>query len=165
MSSNIYLCGFMGAGKNTVGQILAKQRGGQFFDTDELIQEACGITIPQIFARYGEPYFREQETLSLRYTGEFDDAVVATGGGIVMNADNVELIKNVGKLIYLNTSFEVCYERVKNDINRPNAISRTRQQLLELYEIRQQKYFSAADVVIHGGDDPQISVCEILEKI
>ncbi|WP_077533771.1 shikimate kinase [Massiliimalia massiliensis] len=150
---NIYLCGFMGAGKTTVAKALAKKNGVSYCDTDDLITTLCGLSIPEIFSRYGEAYFREMETKALRETQSLPGAVIATGGGLVLNPKNVELIREYGTLLYLDTPFSLCYERIHGDQNRPNAAARTKDELFALYREREAVYRKASCLIIPCGND------------
>ena len=146
--NNIYLCGFMGAGKTTVAKRISQILSVPYFDTDDLIVKQNNRTIPEIFEQYGESRFRELETEALRYTTTKNGAVVATGGGLVMNPQNVSLIKEQGLLFYLDVPFELCYQRIKGDKNRPNAYSKTRQQLQQLFDVRKPIYRGASDYAV-----------------
>ena len=150
---NIYLCGFMGAGKTTVARALAQRNGVPYRDTDDLIIALCGLSIPEIFARYGEAYFREMETNALRATQALPGAVIATGGGLVLDPKNVELIREYGILLYLDTPFSLCYERIHGDQNRPNAAARSKEELLSLYREREAVYRKASCLSIPCGND------------
>ncbi len=150
---NIYLCGFMGAGKTTVARALAQRNGVPYRDTDDLIIALCGLSIPEIFARYGEAYFREMETNALRATQALPGAVIATGGGLVRDPKNVELIREYGILLYLDTPFSLCYERIHGDQNRPNAAARSEEELLSLYREREAVYRKASCLSIPCGND------------
>lgn len=142
--------------------MIAKMLSVPYFDTDDLIVEQNGMSIPDIFETHGEAYFRELETKALRYTGTIDGAVVATGGGLVMRDENVALIKEQGILIYLDTPFHFCYQRIKDDKNRPNAYSKTREQLLELFRIREPIYRKASDVAVSCTNKAKTTAEEII---
>lgn len=143
-----YLCGFMGSGKTTVGAVLAEALGCHFFDTDDQIVTMTGRSIPEIFAAEGEPAFRKLETRALESVAQRSPAVISTGGGLVTQPENVTLIKQTGQLILLQLPFDVCYERIRSDANRPNAASRTEQELRALYAERTAIYQQAADVIL-----------------
>ena len=150
---NIYLCGFMGAGKTTVARALAQRNGVPYRDTDDLIIALCGLSIQEILARYGEAYFREMETNALRATQALPGAVIATGGGLVLDPKNVELIREYGILLYLDTPFSLCYERIHGDQNRPNAAARTKDELFALYREREAVYRKTSCLSIPCGND------------
>ncbi|MBR6336280.1 MAG: shikimate kinase, partial [Ruminococcus sp.] len=114
----IFLCGFMGCGKTTVGRIVAKVSGRAFIDLDEYIEEAAGITIPEIFERYGEPHFRALETEALGLLSE-SYSVIATGGGALLSAQNSCIASKNGLVVFIDTPFEMCYDRICDDPHRP----------------------------------------------
>jgi len=109
----IYLTGFMGAGKTTVGKRLARALGCPFLDLDAEIQEAEGQSIPELFARHGEQYFREREQEALHRTGDLQEAVVATGGGVPAFADNQSWMNTNGITVYLELSPSALASRLK----------------------------------------------------
>jgi len=116
---NIFLVGFMGAGKSTVGKILADKIGYGYYDADKFIEEQAGTTITQIFAEHGEPYFRDLESESLEILAKKEKLIVATGGGVVQRDRNWDAMKANGITIYLKASVETIWERIKNDTSRP----------------------------------------------
>lgn len=116
---NIYLTGMMGSGKSVTGKRLAARLGVNFVDIDEKIQERTKKTIPEIFASEGEAYFREQESQILKEITGGGPYVVATGGGAVLNPANVEGMRGSGKIVFLETSLIVLWDRVKNKQDRP----------------------------------------------
>lgn len=117
---NIILIGFMGAGKTTVGRMLAEERGMAFVDTDERIVKEQGKSIPDIFAEQGEPYFRDLETdLLRRMQTDTKNAVVSVGGGMPVREENRELLRSLGCVIYLSASKQTILGRVENDGSRP----------------------------------------------
>ena len=115
----IYLTGFMASGKSTIGPILANTLGWNFFDLDRLIEEVASKSIRQIFEENGEDYFRELETKTLRKTSELEDYIIALGGGTVAYQINLEVIKSAGYLIYLESSPEETYKRLRFKRDRP----------------------------------------------
>ncbi|MDQ0256282.1 shikimate kinase [Evansella vedderi] len=115
---NIYLVGFMGVGKTTVGKELAKAIERSFVDLDEYIIQKQQLTIPEIFERFGESGFRKMETDALKDCfGK--KAVVSTGGGIVEVESNIQCMEKSGIIVFLNASFETIYDRIKGDSTRP----------------------------------------------
>lgn len=109
----------MGTGKTTVGQRVAKSLGYAFVDTDELIAQKAGMSIPEIFATHGEDYFRELETAALDHCCQTRGQVISTGGGIVVREPNRQLLKTGGYVIWLKASADVIYERIKRSKERP----------------------------------------------
>ena len=125
--NHIFLCGFMGSGKTTVGRAAAQLAGADFIDLDEAIVAHSGRTIPEIFNEHGEAYFRELETAVLAEAAfSQNPSVVATGGGALISPTNAELCRKHGSIVFLDVPFEVCYSRIYSDPNRPIAASRSR---------------------------------------
>jgi len=151
--STIFLCGFMGCGKSTVGKKLAKLLDCEFIDLDLYIEGKEKLSIPEIFSIHGERYFRELETRSI---AELSDAqaVIATGGGALIPERNAQLAKKNGTIIFIDTDFEECYTRIKTDKNRPLASSQTKSDLLELYNFRTPIYIAHSDTIIKGNATP-----------
>lgn len=156
----VFLCGFMGCGKSTVGKLLAKKMGFCFYDTDELIVEEQNMSIPDIFAQKGEPYFREVEARIVKsMCGK--SAIVACGGGAMLNADTAAAANENGIVVFIDVPFEVCYERICNDSNRPIAASSNKEQLLERYSSRYGIYSAHSAFTVDGSGSPM----EIADKI
>ncbi len=118
-SSTIFLTGFMTSGKSTLGPILANVLGYSFIDLDDEIVDDEECSIDEIFAKKGEGYFREIESKKLRELGRINKCILSLGGGAVINNSNVEFIKKQGLLIYLKSSPDVIYNRIKNKLDRP----------------------------------------------
>ena len=144
---NIVLCGFMGSGKTTVGRKVARLTGLPFIDLDRYIEAQEGMTIPEIFAQHGEPYFRDLET---KYVTEIsareEGCVLSLGGGTVLRPENVEIIKRTGLLILLDTPFFRIVKNLSHSTNRPllekeDKLAETRR----LYQMRKPIYDQVAD--------------------
>ena len=116
---NIFLVGFMGAGKTTVGRILAQKLGYIYIDADMLIEERAGRTITEIFSEKGEEYFRDLETETLKSLSDKEKQVIATGGGAVMSEENRNLMESGGVTVYLKAPAHVIWDRVKDSKSRP----------------------------------------------
>ncbi|PYZ98604.1 shikimate kinase [Alteribacter lacisalsi] len=160
-NGNIYLTGFMGAGKTTVGKLLARKNGLGFIDLDDVIVKQTGKSIPDIFRNEGEEWFRKVESQVLeRMTGK--RAVISTGGGAVEKEENVAFMRKTGLTFFLDAPFDVLYERIKADPGRPLAgIDRTK--LEERYSGRRKAY-ATADVTIQTmGLTPREIVKAIVE--
>ncbi|WP_265822031.1 shikimate kinase [Geovibrio ferrireducens] len=119
MKKNIYLIGFMGTGKSTVGRLLADRLGMEFCDTDAMVEKRAGKTITEIFEDLDEDAFRVMETEILKEITGKGNLVVSTGGGIVVTKGNMEIMRSAGKLITLMASPEQIFERIKDDRGRP----------------------------------------------
>lgn len=146
---NIVLCGFMGAGKTVVGKELAKVMGRRFVDTDELIEQKTGMSIPAIFAARGEDYFRELEFEACKEVAEMKNVVVSTGGGAMTIERNVKAVKEGSKVIFLDAAFDVICDRVGNGASRP--LFKNRENAKKLFNERREKYLAAADYIVDGN--------------
>ncbi len=115
----IVLTGFMATGKTAVGLLLAKKLGLPFLDTDELIEQKAGKSIPEIFAIEGEDHFRFLERDTISRLAELEDCIISTGGGAIVDQENLKALKNKGVVICLTASPEVILNRVGNTVHRP----------------------------------------------
>jgi shikimate kinase len=153
----IYLTGFMASGKSTIGPILANTLGWNFLDLDRLIEEAAGKSVRTIFEENGEDYFRELETQTLKKTCELESYIIALGGGTIANQKNLEIIKSSGYLIYLESSPEETYKRLRFKRDRPALLfdgdeEPTKSQFMEKINSLLQKrinYYNQADLKIN----------------
>ncbi|MHB1392186.1 MAG: 3-dehydroquinate synthase [Clostridia bacterium] len=117
--SNVFLTGFMGTGKSTVGRILAQLLGYEFFDSDTEIEKKAGISIKDIFNQHGESRFRELESEVIAELANQSDCVIATGGGVVLSPRNMEILRRNGKIICLKAKPEVILKRIEKTDGRP----------------------------------------------
>lgn len=147
---NIVLAGMPGSGKTTVAKVFAG-RGKTVLDTDEEIVKAHG-RIADIFAQFGEQYFRNLETQTCEKLGKLDGVVIATGGGCLLRQHNVELLKRAGKIVYLRTDPETLIKRVEGDTERPLLQGGVRERITRLYSERSAIYGSAADIIVDTDD-------------
>jgi shikimate kinase len=156
----LYVVGFMGSGKTTVGRHLARRLGWDFFDLDEEIERAEKTTIPLIFETRGEPEFRriESEALALhvRSIERGHPAVVALGGGTFVSEANRKLLAEHGMTIWLDCPFEAVKRRVSQFTHRP--LARDPEKFAALFEERRELYRLADIHVPAGGDDPEAAV-------
>ena len=116
---NIVLVGFMGSGKSTVAKLLAKTLDIDYVNTDSIIEAQEGISVNEIFNRHGEAYFRKRERAVIIDVSERNSSVIDTGGGVVINSENVEDLKRTGLVFCLNASPEEIYRRTKAHAHRP----------------------------------------------
>ena len=154
---NIILIGMPGCGKSTVGRILAKQLGRSFFDTDRILSERAGASIPQIFASEGEAGFRARETAILAELGQGSGAVVATGGGCVTRRENYPLLHQNGVIVWLRRALE----KLPVD-GRPLSQQRSP---ASLFAERKDKYAAFADLTVDSDEVIEHTVKKIMEAV
>lgn len=165
---NIILIGFMGCGKTTVGMALAARLGWAFIDTDRQIEEEQGRTISSIFEEYGESEFRSLEKQCVASLSRKTRQVIATGGGVVKDPENVRQLKRGGHIVYLELSPESLYDRVKEDDTRPLLKPYTGEAKLdrirELLAERRSMYETASSYQVPcDGLNPEQTVDRILQ--
>ncbi len=149
---NIYLVGLMGAGKSTVGKMLAKRLGKTFFDSDHEIEKRCGVKIPTIFEMEGEEGFRKRESAVIKDLTQLEDIVLATGGGSILMPENRSFLHDNGYVIYLRANPHELWIRTRNDKGRPLLNSADPQRKLkDLFEIRDPLYLSTAHQTVETG--------------
>ncbi|MDJ0534662.1 MAG: shikimate kinase [Xenococcaceae cyanobacterium MO_207.B15] len=159
---NVYLIGMMGAGKTTVGKLLAQKLGYRFFDTDVLLEKVAQKPIPEIFADkdQGEAYFRDLETKVLGEVSAYTRSAISTGGGIVEKPINWSYLRQ-GLVIWLDVEIEVLKERLAEDDTRPLA-----GKLESLWKSRRSLYAQAdLQIAIRAQQTPEQIRDEIMDKI
>jgi shikimate kinase len=161
---NIYLVGFMGSGKSTVGKILAEKLNMNFVDIDKLIEEKEGMKIKNIFEQKGESYFRELERKQIEAIVNQEGFVVSTGGGLGANLDNMNLMKKNGDVVWLDVSLNTVLDRLKNDQDRP-LLKQPTEKTRQLFEERKNVYRLANIRINADKKTPSQIVEEILTKI
>lgn len=164
---NVILVGPMGAGKSTIGRLLAKELHLPFKDSDKEIEVRTGADIPWIFDVEGEQGFREREQAVIADLCREDGLVLATGGGAVLRQENREALRAGGRVIYLHASVEQQLERTARDRNRPLLRTADPGRVLrDLLAIRDPLYREIADVVIDTDQrPPRMVVQEILSRL
>ncbi|MEX0747156.1 MAG: shikimate kinase, partial [Rhodothermales bacterium] len=159
--TRIYLTGFMGSGKSTVGPLLAQRLGYEFVDLDEAVEKVAGKPVQTIFVDEGEAEFRRIEALKLRAVSRRARVVISLGGGAVTAEDNLYFVVTNGMLIYLRVAPEVLAERLRNDARvRPLLLDETGHMLsgeMLLLRIRsmlekRESFYNQADVVLDAGE-------------
>lgn len=146
---NLYLIGPMGAGKSTVGRLLASALDVPFLDLDQEIERRSGVDIPTIFEFEGEEGFRRREHEVLKEIATQSGAVVATGGGVVLWRANRSILKRSGFVIYLSCPVEIQLERTRYDTHRPLLQTEDREaRLCSLMEAREPLYREVADLTV-----------------
>lgn len=145
----IALCGFMGAGKTTIGKRVSKKVDFKFIDLDDYIVEKCGMSIAQIFED-GENEFRRIESDSLKEILDNEtDALISLGGGTLERDENVNALKKSAKIIYISVPFSVCYTRIRNT-DRPLVKQLTETQLRDRYIARDKRFRETADIIVEN---------------
>lgn len=164
MSHNIYLIGFMGVGKSTIGKLLAEKTKTELVEMDETIEEEQKMTINEIFAGYGEQYFRDLESELIEKIAQQENKIVSCGGGAVLRPENVANMKKSGTIVFLSASPESIFQRVRYGTNRPLLNGNMNVEYIAgLMEKRQAVYEKAADVTVStDGKEKQEIVGEIL---
>ncbi len=162
--SNVALVGFMCAGKSAVGWRLASRLGKAFVETDSLIERRAGISIAEIFARWGEQRFRDLEAEVVRDVSAGRDSVIACGGGVVLRPENVDCLKSGAVIVHLAVSRDRVIERLGSPSDvRPLLAGSTREQrVTELLEQRRPFYSRAAELTV---DTAELSVDEVVERV
>lgn len=164
MGNHVIMTGFMGAGKTTVGEALAKKKQIPFLDTDQLIEKKAGMTISRIFETQGEEAFRKMETSVLEDLLERDDqTVISVGGGLPLRDENRELLWKLGTVVYLQVKPETVLKRLKGDNTRPMLQGgEAGERVRSLLEYRTPLYQKAANLVVDVDDK---TVSKIAEEI
>lgn len=158
---NIILIGFMGSGKSTISDYLSTMFAMETVEMDQVISEREGMSISDIFAVYGEEYFRNLETSLLIEMQGKNNVVISCGGGTPMRENNVVEMKKNGKVVLLTASPETIYHRVKDSHDRPLLENNKNVSFIsELMEKRKQKYETAADVIIETDGKNELEICE-----
>lgn len=165
MAGNIFLVGLMGAGKTTVGKLLARHLKKTFLDSDHEIEKRTGANIPLIFELEGEAGFRAREAAMIEELTQLRDIVLATGGGAVLNERNRENLRKHGTVVYLRAKVEDLWQRTRHDRNRPllqtaDPLARLR----ELYAQRDPLYRECADIIMDTGDQSVHGLVRQLEQ-
>lgn len=159
--NNIFLIGPMGAGKTTVGQMLARKLDKTFYDSDHVVEEQAGVDINWIFDVEQEAGFRRREVRAIAELSQLSNIVLATGGGAITQEESRFNLSARGLVVYLNTPLAAQHDRVKFDQNRPMVRTGDRhQRLLELHQHREPLYQSIADIEFLTDERPPRYVVE-----
>lgn len=160
---NIVLIGFMGTGKTTIGRLLAKRLGRPFIDSDRKIEEEAGMSIPEIFGRFGEPHFRDLESQVIYRLSLYTSSVIATGGGAVLRPENVRNLQRHGVIIALTAAPDVIIERTCRRGGRPLLEAEDKEQRVRSLLHQRQGAYNFADLTVDtGAKSPQTAVDTIV---
>lgn len=165
--SNIILIGFMGSGKSSVGQVLAERLERKFVDMDDEIELGENKTINEIFEEYGEEHFRSLETSYLEKLLTKKNKVISTGGGVIIREENVEILRKIGTVVYLNTSINQLMMNLEGDTKRPLLQGTdVKEKVTNLLRTREPIYFEAANMIIQTeGKSIEEVASEIIELL
>jgi shikimate kinase len=160
----------MGAGKTTVGKLLAEKFDMPFADLDDVIEKKTDLTIPMIFEKHGEKYFRHLEADTLQRIAQYPGNIVATGGGIILSAKNRKIMKDTGTTVYLKWQTNILCQRIKNSKHRPLLKGKNESQLIRLVNKileKRRPFYEQADIIIEGneGATPGKIVALIIQKL
>jgi shikimate kinase len=166
-AKSIVLIGMMGAGKSSVGRCLQRRTGLARLDTDEMVAAQFGISIPEIFEKHGEDKFRHAEMELIRKLAPDRPAIITTGGGIVLRKENVDLLKQLGTVVWLCADEEMLFERASRRNDRPLLQKENpRAVFSKLFREREPLYAAAADLRIDTSGKTHDEVSEmILNKL
>jgi len=163
---NIYLIGLMGAGKTTIGRLLAKSLGQAFYDSDKAIEDQTGVDIATIFEFEGEKGFRIREKKMIKELAQLEDIILATGGGVILDQENREQLKENGFVVYLQCSVDRIADRTSRNSQRPLLnVENPKETIQTLINEREDLYLACADFVIDSGQmQSKQAVKEILKE-
>jgi shikimate kinase len=167
-----YLTGFMAAGKSTIGPILANTLGWNFFDLDKEVEKQEGMKVVELFESKGENYFRNIETELLKRLSEKDESIISLGGGAIASEVNFKVIKSTGKIIYLKSSPEMAYKRLRFKRDRPAFIFEgeevpSKEEFLERINkliSERKKYYEQADFIIDTDNQTVGRTVDLIAK-
>lgn len=166
MAGNIYLVGLMGAGKTTIGRLLAKHLHKTFYDTDHEIERRTGVNIPLIFEVEGETGFRKREISIIEELSHKSNIVMATGGGAVLSEENRNNLRQHGTVIYLKANVHELWQRTRNDKNRPLLQTvDPHEKLKQLFAERDPLYTEVATFVIETEGESVGSIVHRIEQL
>ncbi|WP_069649471.1 shikimate kinase [Caloranaerobacter ferrireducens] len=148
---NIVLIGFMGTGKTYIGKHISKKLNMEFYDTDSIIERDCECRISYIFEKYGESYFRKIESKVISKISKKENIVISTGGGIVLNKSNIEILKEKGIIFLLDGNFNTIINNLYGNIEKRPLLKGTdwEKKAVELFLRRKELYYNSADYIIN----------------
>ena len=166
INDNIFFVGLMGAGKTTIGKLLAKKLKKTFYDTDHEIEKKLGVKVSVIFELEGEEGFRKRETQMIDELTSKKNIILATGGGAILSEENRLFLKERGKVIYLNAKPQHLAKRMASDKDRPLLQQgNIEDTLMRLYKERHPLYLSVASFVVETGQQKTQTIINKIESI
>ena len=168
MEKRIFLLGYMGSGKTTIGKMLAERIGFAFFDTDKSIEAKRQKSVSQIFEEEGEAAFRELERKCLHELAEFEDVVISTGGGAPCFFDNMQYMKERGKTVYLKWTVDELARRLESDkFNKRPLLAQRKGAELESFIseglAKRETTYLQADIIVSGSEEEILA--QVIEKL
>lgn len=164
--NNIVLCGFMGCGKSTVGKNIARKSGKRFVDMDSFIEQKAGMSVSEIFEKYGEQGFRDMEHEACIELSREKNLIIASGGGALTFERNVEVFKQSDVIVLLDVSLDTIKLRLRDDKKRPLLQRPDKDKAMaELYEKRLPLYKNAADVTVKGEETPLGTAFAVIDAV
>jgi shikimate kinase len=148
---HIWLIGMMGSGKTSVSRVLAERLEVPFYDTDTTVEANAGMTIAEIFDRFGESHFRELEATAVQVIASQDDGVVSAGGGVVLNSLNTATMRDSGQTVLLDVDADTLVSRIGATSDRPLVSEDPNRRLREIAIARADGYRAAADIVVEAS--------------
>lgn len=165
-TNNLFFVGLMGAGKTTIGRLLAKHLDKVFYDTDHEIERRTGVKIPVIFEVETEAGFRRREASIIEELSQYNNIVLATGGGAVIAPENRQMLKQNGTVIYLRAHPDELWLRTRNDKHRPLLqTGDAHAKLTQLYKERDPLYVEVADMIVDTGGQPMAQLVSHIEQL
>ena len=165
LHKSIVLCGFMAAGKTTIGKMLSQRLALPFVDTDNLIVKKCQMPIPEIFAKYGEAYFRDVEHEVAKSIKDMKPSVVSSGGGMLTFERNATALKDSAIVICLDRAFGKIYPKLKSDSTRPMVYNKSEAEVKALYDMRMSLYKKYSTYVIANNRSASDCIDNIIELL
>lgn len=168
MKNNIYLIGMMGSGKSTIGRLLSENLYYRFIDADDyLVDHSDYDSINEIFLRKSEKYFRTLENEVMKELSTFEKTIVATGGGVILDNQNIEMMQSSGLVVYLKSSIDNLVQRLKGSENRPLLKDVDLEKKLNALDLkRNDKYLEASDLIVDiSFKEKEVIVEEIIKLL